>query len=116
MRGWGINIAGLCELCQAADESLEHLFFDCYFSKEVWGGVLQHMEVNRSVMQWDLEVQWCSVKSRSTKAADTRRSIAFAETVYALWLQRNAKIFKNKTDSVDCIIRRILFIVACRYE
>ncbi|XP_021858874.1 uncharacterized protein [Spinacia oleracea] len=116
LRGWGINISGICELCQAADESLDHLFFDCTFSKEVWSGVLQHMEASRSVIQWELEVQWCSIKSRSTKAADIRRSIAFAETVYALWLQRNAKIFNNKIEPIDCIVRRILFIVAYRCE
>ncbi|XP_056685650.1 uncharacterized protein [Spinacia oleracea] len=116
LRGWGMNISSTCELCQAADESLDHLFFDCSVSKEVRSGVLQHLGVSRLVMQWELEVQWCSVKSRSTKEADIRRSIAFSETVYALWLQRNANLFKNKLDSIDCIVRRILFIVACRCE
>ncbi|XP_021837875.2 uncharacterized protein [Spinacia oleracea] len=114
LRSWGMSISSSCELCQAADESLDHMFFDCSVSKEVWSCVLLQLGVSRSVMQWELEVQWCSVKSRSTKEADIKRSIAFSETVYALWLQRNAKLFKNKLDSVDCIIRRVLFIVACR--
>lgn len=33
---WGILVPPSCLLCSSHDESLQHLFFDCSFSNEVW--------------------------------------------------------------------------------
>lgn len=65
-------------------------------------------------MGFQEEVQWIAKKSRSTKNADKVYSMAFIETVYALWLQQNAKHFSNKPNDCEVVANRILFNVACR--
>ena len=65
-------------------------------------------------MAFPEEVQWATRKSRSVRDSDKVHSMAFTETVYAVWLQRNAKAFNNKLDKCDTVAHKILFNVACR--
>ncbi|XP_056688055.1 uncharacterized protein [Spinacia oleracea] len=113
---WNINIAGVCEFCQVQDEKLSHLFFECHYPHDIWKEVLMQLGIQRNISSWQEEVQWAAVKSRSTKKKDQHCSVAFTETVYAVWLQRNASVFSKKLDHVDSVVRRILFIVACRNQ
>ena len=39
-------------------ESKDHLFFDCSFSIEVWGAVLQLCGLNKSILGWNVELEW----------------------------------------------------------
>lgn len=36
LRRWGLEVSPLCLLCNSENESRQHLFFDCSFSKEIW--------------------------------------------------------------------------------
>ncbi|XP_021835956.2 uncharacterized protein [Spinacia oleracea] len=113
---WNINIAGVCEFCQVQDEKLSHLFFERHYSHYIWKAVLIQLGIQRNISSWQEEVQWAAVKSRSTKKKDQHCSVAFIETVYTVWLQRNASVFSKKLDPVDSVVRRILFIVAYRNQ
>ena len=37
---WGMEINGICCLCQNANESRDHLFFECNYSMEIWAMIL----------------------------------------------------------------------------
>lgn len=113
---WNLSIDGICGLCQMHDENLPHLFFSCMFSGEVWSSVLQHLGVIRSIMPWHEEVHWAVKKSRSTKKENCSYNIAFLETVYCIWLQRNSKLFSDHVDHVRGVVNRILFNIACRNQ
>lgn len=110
---WNLSIDVRCGLCQMADESLTHLFFSCHFSEEVWKLVLQNIGVVRRILPWNEEVQKAVKKIRSIKKADCSNSIAFLETVYCIWLQRNSKLFMDHVDPVRVVVDRILFNIAC---
>ncbi|XP_056690337.1 uncharacterized protein [Spinacia oleracea] len=73
---WNLNIDGVCEFCQVQDEKLSLLFFECYYSQDIWRTVLLQL----------------------------------------VWLQRNASVFSKQFDPVDNVVRRVLFIVACRNQ
>lgn len=111
-----MTIDGACEFCRVHDEKLSHLFFEYQYSKDIWSRVLHHYGVLRSVQTWDGEVQWAAVKSRSTKERDRQCSMAFIEIVYAVWIQRNASLFRNHFDSVESVVTRIWFSIACRNQ
>ncbi|XP_056685808.1 uncharacterized protein [Spinacia oleracea] len=111
---WDIDISGGCEFCQVHEEKLTHLFFECQYSKEIWSTVLTQLSIQRTVQNWDDEVRWAAVQSRSTKAKSRLCSIAFIETIYAVWIQRNSGVFSSHYDSIETVVSRILFCVACR--
>ncbi|XP_021866924.1 uncharacterized protein [Spinacia oleracea] len=113
---WNMQIDGGCVSCQTQVETLEHLFFECAFSKRVWSSVLSKIGVDRTIQTWQGEVDWAAKKSRGTKPRDKICNMAFVETVYNIWLQRNSKVFKNSIDSVDVISSRIVFLIACRCD
>ncbi|XP_021836737.1 uncharacterized protein [Spinacia oleracea] len=113
---WQLNIDGICGLCQVENENLEHLFFSCSYSQEIWKQVLLSLGVNRNVLPWHEEVQIAVKKSRSTQKQACKYSIAFIESVYCIWLQRNAKVFRDHVDPVKTVVSNIMFNVECRCQ
>lgn len=44
LRAWGRVVLHACLLCEHANESPTHLFFQCEFRNQVWKGVQQTMD------------------------------------------------------------------------
>lgn len=38
----------------------------------------------------------------------------FVEVVYAIWLQRNKKLFNGVCEGIESVVNNIIFKVACR--
>lgn len=36
LRAWGVNVEGVCTLCNSQQESRDHLFFECNYASVVW--------------------------------------------------------------------------------
>jgi hypothetical protein len=49
--GYGRNI--LCSFCYAEQESVEHLFFHCSFSRHVWRAVMNDCRVCNPAVEWE---------------------------------------------------------------
>ncbi|XP_056697341.1 uncharacterized protein [Spinacia oleracea] len=113
---WQLNIDGTCGLCQLEIESLAHLFFSCSYSKDIWRQVLIQLGVSRGVLPWQEEVQIAIKRSRSKKKKACKYSIAFIESVYCIWLQRNSKVFRDHVDPVKAVVNNIMFNVDCRCQ
>ncbi|XP_056690170.1 uncharacterized protein [Spinacia oleracea] len=88
----------------------------CCYSKAVWNGVLARIGEAYSGSNWQDVCHWAAKKSRSKRSRAKVCSCAFTETVYAIWLQRNAKIFRNTLDQSEVVISRMLFHIACRSD
>ncbi|XP_021861687.2 uncharacterized protein [Spinacia oleracea] len=113
---WNLNVDKQCVLCQEKEETVQHLFFECNYSSSNWKVVLQRIGVGVQRNTWEEEVMWAAKKSRGSRAKDKVCSYAFTETIYAVWLQRNAKLFRNTLDSSVAVSNRILYHIACRSD
>lgn len=51
-------VDGTCPLCSQADESHQHLFFDCTFSKAVWLKVWGKLSSAVALLQLSDVVEW----------------------------------------------------------
>lgn len=96
---WGLDIAASCILCNNQPESLEHLYFDCYYSKEVWKRLLHWLGWQRRALPWAHEWR-LAPKNVLLKAC-------FAAVVYEIWTERNSHIFKNKSSTHVCLIHTV---------
>ncbi|XP_056687155.1 uncharacterized protein [Spinacia oleracea] len=85
--GWNLSIQSSCGLCQMHDETLCHLFFECSYAKQIWTAVLQELGIARGCLSWQEELSWVAKKSRSNRLSHIKCSVAFIETVYAVWIQ-----------------------------
>ncbi|GAV74772.1 zf-RVT domain-containing protein [Cephalotus follicularis] len=95
-------------------ESLEHLFFHCPFSHNIWRVVLATCNILRPISQWMDEVQWMLDHARGHMFPALVRKLAFAASIYHIWLERNRRCFKNEFMPVQEIIDRIKHDVASK--
>ncbi|XP_048502877.1 uncharacterized protein LOC125498668 [Beta vulgaris subsp. vulgaris] len=109
---WSRDCITLCKLCGVQDESVQHLFFDCDYSKSVWATTLHYLglsPVNFAVGELRRAIQ----KARSKRSKDKLYVMLYTECLYAIWLQRNCKHFKGTNLSPPAVIQEVLFKVAC---
>nr|XP_016506912.1 PREDICTED: uncharacterized protein LOC107824621 [Nicotiana tabacum] len=108
LRRWGYLEDTTCSLCNTEEETIDHLFFKCSFSTQVWAAVLDWQGINRQVMVWDHELEWAErhCKGRSSKAEIYRMTLA--DNIYYIWQERNARIFQAKQRNVATITRLLM--------
>ncbi|XP_020261420.1 uncharacterized protein LOC109837536 [Asparagus officinalis] len=88
----GIIQSNQCLLCEGAvAESRNHLFFDCNFSNCVWNGIME----------------WLKFKLRGKGSKQRIKRLALTATIYNIWRERNARIFKEEFRSVEQLIKAI---------
>lgn len=114
MTRWNIPCDPTCNLCQQENESVQHLFFQCDYSNQVWTEILKLLKYNRSIRDWEQEVEWVGQQCRKTKAQGKVLAMCFSETIYNVWLQRNSDIFNSHKLPVKKLVRDIIFRVSCR--
>ncbi|XP_027177582.1 uncharacterized protein LOC113776822 [Coffea eugenioides] len=82
LRKCGVSlISNMCVFCKRAEESMEHLYFNCCMTRPVWAKV-QHMCLTfRGSCSWDQNLAWLAAHLRSNSFADQLRRLCFAATV-----------------------------------
>lgn len=96
-----------CVICSNEIETIGHLFFNCELSKEVSKRILEEMGINRqigdSAREWSFIARRC--KGRSKKARKTKNLVA--TTVYAIWCERNRRLFQNESLGNNSMVQQI---------
>ncbi|XP_071708153.1 uncharacterized protein [Rutidosis leptorrhynchoides] len=88
-------------------DSLDHLFFKCPFSLQIWNKVLGLWQVQYSTDAWrDVLIQ-LGPNASSASARITVSKILFAASVYFIWQERNLCTFKKKFRTVDQVFNII---------
>ncbi|XP_021986149.1 uncharacterized protein LOC110882437 [Helianthus annuus] len=94
----GVNLQNAsCVLCQSDPETAIHLFTGCLFSNEVWSRVGAWCRLS-PIFAFDVTdlLQVAETQTNSKEAKYILRGIVFT-TMWALWNERNARIFKDKS-------------------
>ncbi|CAA0401921.1 unnamed protein product [Arabidopsis thaliana] len=92
---WGLHVPSLCLLCNAFDETRQHLFFDCVFAGEIWNHFTSRAHVSPPPLFED-GVRWLKNPSRD-KNVTTILRIAHQATVYTLWRERNTRLHTSSS-------------------
>lgn len=111
---WKVVDTNVCPMCSCVPESVLHLFFECCYSTAVWSHVIVSLQFHRPASQLDNEVVQIT---RAVKRSGDRFKLLlmfFAECIYGIWLQRNAKVFTKSCRSPYDLLREIKYRVACR--
>ncbi|XP_021728495.1 uncharacterized protein LOC110695590 [Chenopodium quinoa] len=61
--------------------------------RQVWNKVLGILHVSKPVQQFSDEIDWLKKICRSSRLKNKVIHVAFTETVYGIWIQRNAVLF-----------------------
>ncbi|KAF8412252.1 hypothetical protein HHK36_000212 [Tetracentron sinense] len=80
-----------------ASEGLDHLFFDCLYTREVWKVIIDWCGFHsRSILGWGAEKDWILDAFKGTNFIQCVRKVALNATLYYVWQERNNRIFKNQ--------------------
>ncbi|XP_060203009.1 uncharacterized protein LOC132631448 [Lycium barbarum] len=85
---WGMTNDTSCPLCDAADETIEHLFFLCNFSSQLWKKLLTGQHIQRHVMGCNQELYWAIRKAKANTYI-----MVLVGCVYQDWQDRNLRVF-----------------------
>ncbi|KAH0899588.1 hypothetical protein HID58_049156 [Brassica napus] len=103
---WGLDVDTICLLCGNADESRNHLFFECQYSVEVWLSICARLNFTSPPTSWNATMTWLPNASsdRSIKIALLQ---AWQATVYSLWQERNIRFHSGQTIPSSVLGRNI---------
>lgn len=110
---WNIPCRVTWSLCDGDDESVQHLFFACSYSASIWSRVCQIIKIACSGDIFDHEYTKAIAKARGKSRQARLYTMCFTETIYAVWAQRNNKIFNGKCVECRQVVKDIIFKVAC---
>lgn len=111
---WGLPVPSSCLLCNAFDESLQHLFFDCVYSSEVWIFFCSRALVTPPTL-FEQAVRWLKNPSRNLNITLILR-LSFQATLYALWKERNSRLHSQLTRPPAALILDINNSLRCRLD
>ncbi len=97
-RGWTGDSS--CVLCLDEDETVDHLFLGCRFTRSILQGFLLNLSaLCRSTTAASL---WNASCLRSGSTRD-RELLGIAAVWWAVWLERNRRIFDNRKKTAGCL-------------
>ncbi|KAL4348604.1 hypothetical protein GQ457_17G026360 [Hibiscus cannabinus] len=88
----GVVNENCCIFC-AAEESRNHLFFECGFAREVWRGVLAMCLLNQGVLDWDAEIEWAIDFMKGKSLLTFILKLSLSASIYLIWEERNRRCF-----------------------
>ncbi|XP_065857483.1 uncharacterized protein [Euphorbia lathyris] len=110
---WANLINQLCCLCGQEEETVPHLFFYCSVSGSVWMEISGKCDVPNN-LPWRKLISWLSRNAAGKSLKSSIRRVAFAATVYWVWLTRNRIAFDNGLFCKDQIVRQVSLNVKMR--
>jgi len=105
----GLQADATCKLCDQADETSEHMLFQCSFSLQVWWEILQHLGFTVLAPEQDMSLAdwWWHLRQQlpgyKRKGFDT----LFSLITWHLWKERNARVFRGAAAGVNLVIHMI---------
>ena len=102
----------LCPLCRRNLETAFHLFAECPFSHHVWDAIGDWLQLAnfKTTLRTDTDdiAKWFESLTDSSRTARSKGTRSLAILVcWAIWKQRNARIFENKEKTEQRLIAEI---------
>lgn len=102
-----MNIDDTCVLCNHGHESLQHIFFQCSISRDIWQFIKTWLGLHRSMTTIASSIKWIKKSSRKQSKQGKAQRIGLACTVYMIWNARNRKIFEDCSPNIADICFKI---------
>ncbi|GKV27738.1 hypothetical protein SLEP1_g36873 [Rubroshorea leprosula] len=95
-----------CVLCGAENETRDHLFFSCSYSRTVWDVISSMLEVP-STFSWQSALSWLCHKAKRKSLYSSLIRLAWCAAIYHIWIERNTRIHKRTFKSEFAIVSKI---------
>ncbi|XP_020270900.1 uncharacterized protein LOC109846087 [Asparagus officinalis] len=104
----GVIDSNICRLCSGVEcETRKHLFFECAYSCEIWNRVMEWLGFNWKSCYWNQLIHWFTVRLRGRGLKQKLKRLALIATIYYIWQERNARIFRQQSRNPDQMVKLI---------
>ncbi|XP_039012188.1 uncharacterized protein LOC120141353 [Hibiscus syriacus] len=103
----GMDLNGLCDLCNTELEDRDHLFNGCAFVSGIWRKILQTCRIPHRNLCWSDFLDWVANNFRGKSLLVSILKLAWISLVYFVWEERNFRRFRDCSRSVDNIFDSI---------
>lgn len=107
MQHWNGSVDVSCVFCKAPLETIGHLFFECAYSREIWGGL------TRSIFKEKYSVDWIEIVRMLSNGLDWDRiqkfimRYLFQSAVHSIWRERNRRRHGEEATPVGVLTKRL---------
>ncbi|KAM0883789.1 hypothetical protein ACQ4PT_031414 [Festuca glaucescens] len=94
----GLATHVLCPLCDAGQETLDHLSLHCAFAQGIWAGLVARLHLPNIVPFGNIGINdwWLLTSSRFVAKQRKQANSLVMLAMRAIWLERNARVFNGK--------------------
>ncbi|XP_048494705.1 uncharacterized protein LOC125494883 [Beta vulgaris subsp. vulgaris] len=110
----GVCADSLCLICGEHDETHEHLFFKCHFSKECATRIKTWCGINNQSLSFSQIIEWLARRRRGSQVRRFVQAAAMEATTYCIWRVRNEAYWVHKIQNIDHTVKHIQQIVKAR--
>ncbi|GAV80730.1 zf-RVT domain-containing protein, partial [Cephalotus follicularis] len=93
LQSYGVVAANQCMFGCAGLKSIDHLFFGCKFTAEIWNNYLRKCGFRRVCRPWLQEAVWVMDRLRGRGFKRWILRIVLPVAVYFCWTERNNRVF-----------------------
>jgi hypothetical protein len=99
----GIRCDPLCPLCYSKVETINHIFLECEWTKQIW--FASPLTINYEHLQIKNLSDWLDYMMQNTTAEDMQN---ISTILYEIWLARNEKLYNGKQLPPTDVVNRAL--------
>ncbi|CAJ2641645.1 unnamed protein product [Trifolium pratense] len=99
-----------CAFCFREEEDIDHVFFNCSFSQQIWKGIFVWLNVDFIPYEvcWQHFISFGAlVKNKSYAKA---RHVIWLATTWSLWRARNNIMFRGDVINLQSLVNQIIYI------
>ncbi|XP_039024361.1 uncharacterized protein LOC120157217 [Hibiscus syriacus] len=103
----GIASDELCVLCNEFPENRNHLFVHCTYATSLWNTILRLTSLSNNHSTWESRITWAILEWKGKSLLIIILKLAWTAFIYSVWEERNRRIFRGESRTIDQVIRVI---------
>lgn len=102
------HISLCCSFC-GAEETRNHLFFNCIFTGQIWKEVMLRVKKIVNIhCNWEQVVEWGVHALKKNTKLNSLTKIALQACIYFIWLERNSWFHTLQYMTVEYVVHKKL--------
>ena len=108
LTSWGVQVPLYCPFCLNSPESMEHLFFNCSFTKPIWLKLISFFRLSNPSNDLHLIILWLSNLTTKQGFKSELLTLRFSTSIYLVWRVRNDSIFNARNTNLLALTHEIV--------
>ncbi|XP_048623049.1 uncharacterized protein LOC125592298 [Brassica napus] len=114
LRSWELQVPSNCILCNLADETRQHLFFECSYNAEVWNFFCSRLNIHPPVLFED-GLRWLRNPSPD-EFVKLITKLIYQAAICRIWKERNNRIHNQRFGPTQTVILEMKQVIQARLD